>query len=82
MTFLYILIGNNHPMKRQGAEVYMVQFPFVVDRREENISVHLLINTDPEEMGNTGCLWKGNQEVGARGGRGLSTVCPFVYFEF
>lgn len=57
-------------MKRQGAEVCMVHFPFVVYRREENISVDLLINADPEEMGSTGCLWKGNQVVGDRGREG------------
>lgn len=69
-------------MKRQGAEVCMVHFPFVVYRREKNINVDLLINADSEETGSTGCLWKGNQEVGDRGGRGLSTVYPFVHFEF
>lgn len=60
----------------------MVHFPFVVDRWEKNINVDLLINADSGEMGNTGCLWKGNREVGDRGGRGLSPVYPFVYFEF
>lgn len=58
----------------------MMHFPFVVYGREKNINVDLLTNADSEEMGNTGCLWKRNQGVGDRGGRGLSTRIPFCTF--
>lgn len=61
----------------------MVHFPFVVDRREKNINVDLLINADSEEMSNTGCLWKGNQEAGDRGGGDLAlfTLLYILNFE-
>lgn len=70
-------------MKRQGAEVCMVHFPFVVDRREKNINVDLLMYADSEEMGNTGCLWKGNQEVetGEGGDLALYTLLYILNFE-